>query len=111
MLMAHDVMGMINGTAGVPSRKVCGFDRDRDKGTDGFNPPAASFDRNIGDIELERCRSGRSCCGCMRGGACKCVLDRRVVRTGGVFNWTQRNNYHKSSLGPHVYDSGISHFI
>lgn len=74
--MAHDVMGMINGTAGVLSRKVCGFDRDGDKETDGFNPPAASFHRDVGDIVPERCRKGRSCRGCVRGGAGKCVLDQ-----------------------------------
>lgn len=66
MLMAHDVMGMINSTAGVPSQKVCGFDSDGDKETDGFNPAAMSFHRHAGDIVLERCRGGRSC-SCLGG--------------------------------------------
>lgn len=76
MLMAHDVMGMINGAAGVLSREVCGFDGDGDEETDGFNPPAASFRRDGGDIVAERWRSGRSCRGCGRGGVGKCVLDQ-----------------------------------
>lgn len=74
--MAHDVMGMINGIAGVLARGVCGFDRDGDKETDGLNPPAASFHGDGGDIVPERWRSGRSCRGCVRGGAGKCVWDQ-----------------------------------
>lgn len=78
--MFHDVTGMMNGTAGVLSRKVCGFDREGgDKETDGFNPPAASFHRGVGDIVPERCRSGRSC----RGGVGTCALDQSAVRAGG----------------------------
>lgn len=38
-------------------------------------------------------------------------LEMCVGSVGGVFNWTRPINDHKSSLGPHVRDSGISHFI
>lgn len=79
-----------------------------------------SFDRNIGDIGLERRRGGHSCVpklDCLGGGEVMsvcvfvCVVDWRGVGMGGSCDWTQRINYYKSSLGPHVYGLGISNSI
>lgn len=96
--MAHDVMGMINGTAGAD---LTGTEI---KGQTDLIPRPASFDRDVGDIVLERRPGGRSCCGRPRGrGFAKGGLDWWVVRPGGVVT---RINYYKSSLGPHAYDSG-----
>lgn len=73
-----------------------------------------SFDRNVGDIGLEKRRGGHSCVPkpdwLGGGGGCACVCVWWMVggvRMGDSCDWTQLINYYKSSLKPHVYGFGI----
>lgn len=84
MLMVQDMMGMIK-YCPCSIVKVWGFNRVGGVGVVDrrTKSPSMSFDRNIGDIGLERRRGGHSCVpklDCLGGGevgvcVCVCVVD------------------------------------
>lgn len=59
MLMVHDMMAVIKYSA-CSIMKVLGFNRERKKDRR-TKSPSMSFNREVSDIGLERCRAGHSC--------------------------------------------------